>query len=149
MQTDSFHTVVSALQVPDQLRAWLMFGDPVASRPTTHGVHYFFRPNSYVGFSHQRLNAYGIVQWECFLFRTLPPSFSCQTLPLVVPGGDLLSYTSGKAHAKLFQTYFDTLDELALPDDDLASLHRRCAPYLQRGTLPRRLINRYLSQTGA
>jgi hypothetical protein len=146
--TDTFHTAVSALQVENQLRTWLLFGTPVASRPTAHGVCYFFAPHSFVGFSHQRLNDFGIVQWECFLFRTTSPGFRCQQLPLVTPGADLLSYTSGKAHARTFQAYADVLDDLPIEDSDLPSLHRRCAPFLQRGTLPHRIIHRYLTERG-
>ena len=138
------HTRVLNLQVPNRHRWWLLFGSPVESSwvgvgPGKMQVHRF-GPDSLLGLSRQRLNGYGVVDWEVLFLRTVHPGEPAHTIDGVAPGADLILYAHGKSKAKVIQAYLARLDGLGLDPCDGLELHRRAAPYLQVGRLPEMLL---------
>ena len=143
-------TRVLLLNIPSQWSSWLLFGHPETRYPihseesgSTAEIH-TFTPDSWFGLSRQRLNDYGIVDWEMFFLRAVRPGETANVLPGVHPGAELMLYTHGKRRASQVQRYLELLTDDGLDPASLPQLHRKATPFLQRGILPRRLVHDHL-----
>ena len=57
-----------------------------------------------------RRNAYGTIQWRCFVCEAVGPGNVIDTLPCVRPGARVLLATHGAAQSKLFLAWLNELE---------------------------------------
>lgn len=147
-------TEIIIIQVLHRRNWWIPFGTPSATRlisaqnAKSRAEIVSFPAGTIFGISHQTLNAYGITDWEIWFLQASRPGEVASLIPGVRPGAKVLLYAQGKKQARAVIQYLDLLNERGLRAEALGELHRVCAPYLERGVIPRELIERHLERTG-
>lgn len=90
----------------------IIFGNPYKTLSDffSHGNSYgrtLFIQNQIVAYERWESNKYGTINWSVFVFETVAPPISCQRIPGVDPGANLLLHLRGVRKVKRFLTFLD------------------------------------------
>jgi Protein of unknown function (DUF2840) len=145
-------TYVHAEYVQDRCNHRLLFGEPKAchtliSRPGLTRQRHLFLPGSRFGLDCWKRNAYGTVQWRCFVCETLSPGELAECVPHVTPAARVLLATKGAAQSKLFLAWLKLvvdagLDPLKCPAATFEAAHFRLWGVRADRVPPQRLSGR-------
>jgi hypothetical protein len=75
---------------------------------------YSFGLGARFGLDLWRRNAYGTIQWRCFVCEAAAPSRDLEVIPFVTPGVRVLLHTKGAAQSRLFLAWLADLESRAL-----------------------------------
>jgi hypothetical protein len=130
----------------------VLFGEPLridtlhAAEGVTRKV-YSFTARSRFGLDLWRCNAYGTIQWRCFVCEAVSPGEEADAVPFVAPGARVLLHTKGAAQSRLFLAWLADLeasevDLLTCAPETFEAAHFRLHGSRADATPPRRLSNR-------
>jgi hypothetical protein len=105
---------------------------------------YYFKQGSRFALDLWARNAYGTIQWRCFVCEAIAPGFEADTVPYVRPAARVLLQTKGAAQSRLFLAWLQELegrgvDPLFCPPEVFESAHFRLHGSRADRTLARRL----------
>jgi hypothetical protein len=91
---------------------------------------YYFKPGSRFALDLWARNAYGTIQWRCFVCEAIAPGFEADTVPYVRPAARVLLQTKGAAQSRLFLAWLKEVedrgvDPLSCPPEVFESAHFR------------------------
>jgi Protein of unknown function (DUF2840) len=89
-------------------------------------------------------NAYGTIQWRCFVCEAVAPGIEAETVPRIAPVAKVLLQTKGAAQSRLFLTWLAAVESAGLdlihcPSETFESAHFRLQGSRADRTPPRRL----------
>ena len=92
-------------------------------------------------------NAYGTIQWRCFVCEAIGPGDEGERVPFVTPAAKVLLYTRGAAQSRLFLEWLRELQEsgvdpLTCPPETFEAAHFRLHGSRAHKTPARRLSGR-------
>lgn len=130
----------------------VLFGEPlrIDARHAAEGVTrkvYSFTAGSRFALDLWRRNAYGTIQWRCFVCEAASPGVPRDLVPFVTPGARVLLSTKGAAQSRLFLAWLAQLeasgaDLLRCPPETFEAAHFRLHGSRADTTPPQRLSNR-------
>lgn len=143
------HFITKALivQIPDKLRWWPIFGEPVSVETLTHdgmsaqAKAYSYRSGSIWGVSRQTYNAWGLTSWEVFILRAGSPGEKFSPVPGVDPGAEVLVHVSRKQHCEKLLRLLESLPDHGLRAVESEHLFRELEPYFRIGVFSERLLD--------
>lgn len=105
---------------------------------------YYFGEGSRFALDFWARNAYGTIQWRCFVCEAIAPGFEADAVPYVRPAAKVLLQTKGAAQSRLFLAWLAELegrgvDPLSCPSETFESAHFRLQGSRADRTSPRRL----------
>jgi hypothetical protein len=83
------------------------------------------------------------------LLRAVRPGEPAHIIRGVRPGAEVLLATHGNKQARLVQRYLELFSSFEVDPATTPALHRKAAPFLQRGILPEQLIGSHLNERRA
>jgi hypothetical protein len=127
----------------------VLFGDPFRcvtlreDKGETVKVYYFSEGSRFALDLWAR-NAYGTIQWRCFVCQAIAPGFEADTVPYVKPAARVLLQTKGAAQSRLFLAWLAEVagrgvDPLSCPSETFESAHFRLQGSRADRTQARRL----------
>jgi hypothetical protein len=130
----------------------LLFGRPLRIETVTQREGYTaaiarFAPGARFGLDLWRSNAYGTIQWRCFVCEALRPGEVGEGVPCVAPAARVLLKTKGAAQSRVFLAWLDQLeksdiDPVTCPRETFEAAHFRLQGSRADITPPRRLSGR-------
>jgi hypothetical protein len=127
----------------------VLFGEPfrcetLRERPGETVKLYYFKHGSRFALDLWARNAYGTIQWRCFVCEAIAPGFEADAVPYVKPAARVLLQTKGAAQSRLFLAWLAEVegrgvDPLSCPPEVFESAHFRLQGSRADKTLPRRL----------
>jgi len=130
----------------------LLFGQPlridtVGERPGYTEALVRFAPSSRFGLDLWRRNAYGTIQWRCFVCEAIGPGEEGDCVPAVAPAARVLLQTKGAAQSRLFLAWLAELEACAIdpitcPRETFEAAHFRLQGSRADVTPARRLSGR-------
>lgn len=143
----SSFTRVTTMQIPNKHNWYLLFGSPVRTdylHSEVSGARLtvsFFCPGAVFGYSVQKLNPYGIVQWNTYFCRAIAPNQPAHDIGIgIEPAAECLIPFPGTNKSRLAQSYLSLLERYGLDPTQVPELHKRSAPFLLSGVLPTELV---------
>ena len=128
-------TTVRTLYVEGEKNFRVLFGTPVRTSTPVHreGVTrqtWLFLPGARFALDLWVRNAYGTVQWRCFVCEAIGPQEEGDGVPLVTPAARILLSTQGAAQSRLFLAWLRALEEggidvLKCPRETFEAAHFR------------------------
>jgi len=108
---------------------------------------YSFGPGARFGLDLWRRNAYGTIQWRCFVCEAAVPEPDLERVPFVTPGVWVLLHTKGAAQSRLFLAWLAELecrgvDLIHCPRETFEAAHFRLHGSRADTTPPQRLSGR-------
>jgi Protein of unknown function (DUF2840) len=145
-------TTVETSFIEGQHNYRVLFGEPlrIDTRYAAEGVTremYSFSAGSRFALDLWRRNAYGTIQWRCFVCEAVAPGMEIDPVPFVAPGARVLLHTKGAAQSRLFLAWLADLettgiDLLTCAPETFEAAHFRLHGSPADTTPPRRLSNR-------
>ncbi len=130
----------------------LLFGRPLRIETVTQREGYTaaigrFAPGARFGLDLWRSNAYGTIQWRCFVCEAIGPGGTGEGVPCVEPAARVLLKTKGAAQSRVFLAWLDQLeksgiDPVTCPRETFEAAHFRLQGSRADITPPRRLSGR-------
>ncbi len=130
----------------------LLFGRPLRIETVTQREGYTaaiarFAPGARFGLDLWRSNAYGTIQWRCFVCEAIGPGGAGEGVPCVEPAARVLLKTKGAAQSRVFLAWLDQLeksgiDPVTCPPETFEAAHFRLQGSRADITPPRRLSGR-------
>jgi hypothetical protein len=130
----------------------LLFGRPLRIETVTQREGYTaaiarFAPGARFGLDLWRSNAYGTIQWRCFVCEAIGPGEAGDSVPCVTPAAQVLLSTKGAAQSRVFLGWLDQLEKSGInpvtcPRETFEAAHFRLQGSRADITPPRRLSGR-------
>jgi hypothetical protein len=147
-----FLTTVQTLFRAEQCNHRVLFGVPFRRRVVAVGEGHsrelcYFAPGARFGLDLWIRNAYGSIQWRCFVCQAIKPGTAAVAVPFVVPAATVLLHTKGAAQSRLFLEWLTELEEsgidpLTCPAATFEAAHFRLQGSRADRTPARRLSGR-------
>ena len=130
----------------------VLFGRPLCIETLAQAEGYTaaiarFAPGARFGLDLWRSNAYGTIQWRCFVCEAISPGEAGDSVPCVAPATRVLLSTKGAAQSRVFLGWLDQLeksgiDPVTCPRETFEAAHFRLQGSRADITPPRRLSGR-------
>ena len=130
-----FLTTVQTLFRAGQCNHRVLFGVPFRRRVVEVAAGhsrelFYFVPGARFGLDLWIRNAYGTIQWRCFVCEAIKPGTEAMAVPFVVPAATVLLHTKGAAQSRLFLEWLTELEEsgiepLKCPAETFEAAHFR------------------------
>lgn len=130
----------------------LLFGRPLRIETVNQREGYTaaiarFAPGARFGLDLWRSNAYGTIQWRCFVCEAIGPGEAGDSVPCVTPAAQVLLSTKGAAQSRVFLAWLDQfaksgIDPVTCPRETFEAAHFRLQGSRADITPPRRLSGR-------
>ena len=130
----------------------LLFGRPLRIETVSQTEGYTaaiarFEPGARFALDLWRCNAYGTIQWRCFVCEAIGPGEAGEGVPCVAPAARVLLKTKGAAQSRVFLAWLDQLeksgiDPVTCPRETFEAAHFRLQGSRADITPPRRLSGR-------
>jgi Protein of unknown function (DUF2840) len=145
-------TTVRMLYVQGAKNDRLLFGRPLRIETVTQREGYTaaiarFVPGARFGLDLWRSNAYGTIQWRCFVCEAIGPGEAGDSVPFVAPAARVLLQTKGAAQSRVFLAWLaevesSGIDPVTCPRETFEAAHFRLQGSRADITPPRRLSGR-------
>ena len=145
-------TTVRTLYVQGAKNYRLIFGRPLRVETGTQTEGYTaaiarFAPGARFGLDLWRSNAYGTIQWRCFVCEAIGPGEAGEGVPCVTPAARVLLQTKGAAQSRVFLAWLaegvsSGIDPVTCPRETFEAAHFRLQGSRADITPPRRLSGR-------
>jgi hypothetical protein len=91
---------------------------------------YYFAAGERFALDLWKRNAYGTIQWRCFVCEAVAPGMKAETVPCIAPAAKVLLHTQGAARSRLFLTWLADLQSagvnlLQCPPETFEAAHFR------------------------
>jgi hypothetical protein len=113
----------------------LLFGLPLRTNTVTRAKGYtaavaHFAPGARFGLDLWRRNAYGTIQWRCFVCEAIRVGEEGEVVPFVTPAARVLLQTKGAAQSRLFLAWLaeletEGIDPMICPSATFEAAHFR------------------------
>ncbi len=130
----------------------LLFGRPLRIETVSQREGYTaaiarFVPGARFGLDLWRSNAYGTIQWRCFVCEAIGPGEAGERVPCVAPAARVLLQTKGAAQSRVFLAWLaevvsSGIDPVTCPRETFEAAHFRLQGSRADITPPRRLSGR-------
>ena len=145
-------TTLRTLYVHGAKNYRLLFGRPLRLETVRQAEGYTaaiarFAPGARFGLDLWRSNAYGTIQWRCFVCEAIGPGEVGEGVPTVAPAARVLLQTRGAAQSRVFLAWLaevesSGIDLVTCPRETFEAAHFRLQGSRADITPPRRLSGR-------
>ncbi|KTT73824.1 DUF2840 domain-containing protein [Sphingomonas sanguinis] len=119
-------TRVQLTHIEKKIEHWIRFGRPAQETIVDRRRRlFFYRPDSRFAFVRWTANDFGTVISRVDIVRAVGPGEPYQTLPFVVPGGDILLRVSGWSKVEQVLRHIDAVETAGFDPQDVAPDHWR------------------------